>query len=194
MKKLFFNPFENYSEKKLLLTGISATFLGIFLYYNFNIKTIGFLKFDFLEKISIFNVTSQTLIIISVLTIVLFITGKIINSKTRFIDVLNTVLIAKIPFLIITFFNINGRMFRETTMLKTFISNGKLAEITFAKMPIIMIVSLFFVLISVWVIALLYNGFKIATNAKGAKNIFYFILAIIITEILSRFILSILYL
>jgi hypothetical protein len=190
MKKLFFNPFEKYSEKKLLITGILATLIGIFLYYIFNIKTIGFLKFDFLEKISIFQVVSQSLIIISVLTIILFVTGKIINSKTRFIDVLNTVLVAKIPFFIIPFFNINGVMYRETELLKTFLSNGKLAEISMTKMPIIMIVSLLSVLLSVWVIALVYNGFKIATNAKGAKHIVYFIIAIIITEIVSRFIIS----
>ncbi len=190
MKKLFFNPFEKYSEKNLLITGIIANIIGVFLNFIFNIKTIGFLKFDFLEKISIFKVVSQSLIIISVLTIILFFTGRIINPKTRFIDVLNTVLIAKIPFFIIPFFNINGIMFRETENLKTFISSGKLAEITMAKMPIVMIVSLFSILISVWVIALLYNGFKIATNAKGAKHIIYFIIALIISEILLRFIIS----
>ena len=190
MKKLFFNPFEKYSEKDILITGIIVNLIGVFLNFIFNIKTIGFLKFDFLEKISIIQVVSQSLIIISVLAIILFVIGKIINPKTRFIDVLNTVLIAKIPFFIISFFNINGIMFRETENLKAFISSGKLTEITMTKIPIVMIVSLFSILISVWVIALLYNGFKIATNAKGAKYIVFFVIGLVITEILLRFIIS----
>lgn len=188
MKKLFFNPFEKHSEKKLLITGIISNLIGILLNFVFNIKTIGILKFDFLDKISIFQVASQSLIIISISSLLLFVTGKIINSKTRFIDVFNAVLIAKIPFFIIPFFNINGTLYHETQKLETILATGKILEITISTIPVIIIVGLLSILLSVWAIILLYKGFKIATNAKGTKPIFCFFIGFVVIEIISRLI------
>ena len=41
----------------------------------------------------------------------------------------------------------------------------------------------------VWFFALLWNGFKVATNAKGIKPVILFIIAVLLSEIISKTIL-----
>jgi hypothetical protein len=42
----------------------------------------------------------------------------------------------------------------------------------------------------IWFSVLLWNGFKVATNAKGIKNIILFIFTILVVEIVSKYIIT----
>ena len=42
----------------------------------------------------------------------------------------------------------------------------------------------------IWFSVLLWNGFKVATNAKGIKNIIVFIFTILVAEVISKYIIT----
>ena len=99
MKKivqLLKNPFAVLSDKQILLTGIIAFVIGVFLAFQFQIQ-LQILRINTLKIPSLLEVVIGHLIILICLTISFFILGKVINKKTRFIDILSSVLISLIP-------------------------------------------------------------------------------------------------
>jgi hypothetical protein len=190
MKKLLLNPFEKYSDNALTISGIVGNIMGVFAFYFFKVRSIGFLKIDFVEENSLSDSVFQNVVIILSLTIILFGLGKIINSKTRFIDVFNACLIAKIPFYILAFFNINGIIAASYLELKSLYISQKLTEASIVNFPLVLVFSFVSFVILIWAIILLYNGFKTATNIKETKHKVYFAIAIVIADIISRIIIN----
>ena len=183
MKKKFFNPFEIFSEKKLLVVGILSAFILVLMSVYFHTRFLGILNIDFLNSISPKKVLFEQLMSVFISTILFYALGKYLNSKTRFIDVLNAVLISRIPFLIVPVLNVNNHfsevskrylgMFLTTNPTKPL--DGDLIFLMLCAIPILTAFVLFFVL--------LFNGFKTATNAKGNKAILFFAITVILLDI-----------
>jgi len=186
MKKLY-NPFEIFSERQLLLIGILFLIIGSFLGYLFNGRFDGVLDLHFVEFVDFYEVFLDNIINTFVLTIFLFLLGLFINPKTRIIDLLNTALIARIPFYILPFFNTNGHMYRITDALMDLVAKNNLEAIAFSDTIFMAIFGILALATMVWFAILLWNGFKIATNAKGIKAIILFILVVLLAEIASKY-------
>lgn len=189
MKTILFNPFQKYTEKQLFLFGwllaITAAVLSLF----FNGRFDGVIDLHFVEKTSIITTSSDIVICIGILSFLLFIIGKMINKKTRFIDVLVASLIAKIPFYFLLFFNINNKMFLVSQKLMDSISQKKDFNIETLEMSLLVISGIATFISLVWSMILLFNGFKTATNIKETKHIILFIVTVIVSEILSKILL-----
>lgn len=189
MKKLI-NPFETFSEKQLLFFGLSATILGTFLGFIFNARFDGVLDLHFNTSVTWQEVAVDNLINLLTLSILYFIAGKIINPKTRAIDVLNISLICRIPFYILPFFNVNQVMFRSSQEIMENFQNGHFTEISSTNLILNLAFSVIAILLLLWFVILLWNGFKIATNAKGKKAIIVFIISLLLTEIVSKYLIN----
>lgn len=190
MKKYLLNPFEIFNDKKILIVGLIVNILGILLCYQFKMKFIGFLKLNFVSEIGLSSVFLQTSIIVLSLCLLLFILGKIINSKTRFIDILNTCLIGTIPFFILPIFNFNNLIYDDLESLKTIILNQQLEKLQITNLPILLLFSLFTLVAVTWSIVLLYQGFKTATNLKLTKHKIFFAIALLLADLISRVLIS----
>lgn len=117
--------------------------------------------------------------------------GKIINSKTRFIDLLVTVLIARIPLYILPIFNINNAISNISQKLIKIKDPSRIPQIETSEWLLTGGFGILTIVCLIWAFVLMYNGYKTATNAKGIKPVILFIVAIIFAEILSKVILSI---
>jgi hypothetical protein len=117
-------------------------------------------------------------------------TGKLINSKTRFVDVLNASLIARIPFYILPFFNFNNVMYDVSNRTYDIMVAGSFNAISTPDIILLMLFSFVAIFTLIWFSVLLWNGFKVATNAKGIKNIILFIFTILVVEIVSKYIIT----
>jgi hypothetical protein len=190
MKTLLFNPFEKYSDTILLVSGLIGNSIGVFIFYIFKVRCIGFLKIDYVEESNLLHTIFQNIIIISSLTIILFGLGKIVNQKTRFIDVFNACLMAKIPFYTLGFFNINDVISSSFLELKSLYISQKITEASMVNFPLVLVFSLVSFVILIWAIVLLYNGFKTASNVKETKHKVYFAIAIVIADIISRILIN----
>ncbi len=181
MKKLLFKPFEYYSESKLLIVGTIATIIGTYLATLFHARFDGILDLHFVDSSIKGQVVLDVIINSLTLVILLFIAGKFINNKTRFIDILNTSLVAKIPMYLLVFLNINNSVAFPTTT-----DINEIQQFAMENIGMILALAVLSIIAVVWYIALLYNGFKTATNGKGTKLILYFIGVIILAEVISK--------
>lgn len=195
MKKLFFNPFEKNSETRLLVFGLILTAAGSYLGYLFNGRYDGVIDLHFTKNTTFAQPFIDNLINIVSLFAVLFLVGKIINTKTRIIDILSPILISRVPFYLLTFFNFRN-FISDTTASIVEKLNLKAIPTELDLSPLSMILLMLFAMISIlcliWFIVLLYNGFKIATNCKTSMHKLYFALSIVAAEIISKILISLL--
>ena len=112
------------------------------------------------------------------LVVVVWITGLIVSKNFRFIDILGTMTLAKAPFLIMA-------------IAGFFATAPDLSEIY--KDPYIILRSVSFVIfmvlslpVMIWSITLMYNALKISCDIKGSKLTVAFIIALLISEIISK--------
>lgn len=187
--KIIFNPFAKFSEISLLIFGLVITLVGSWIGAYFgviydgvldvHVSEISFLeslKFNFINVVSVF--------------IFLFGLGKLVNPKSRLIDILNTVLISRIPIyiigILINFFQLKN--FSENVTK----GNLDLENLPFdtADLVLLMIFTLISFAFLAYKITLLVFGFKTATNAKKWHHWLFFAIAILLAEILSKFLIS----
>lgn len=191
MKTVLFNPFEKYTENRLLIFGIFITLVGSYLGYLFQGRFDGVIDLHFVPSTTLFEPLMDNLINIVSLFILLFILGKYINPKTRIIDILTTVMVARVPFYLLTFSNYQNFTSDITEKLIAsidFQNPQSGLNLTAYEMVLFVITTLAALSCLVWFVVLLFNGFKIATNSRGIKNNLLFAGAIILAEILSKII------
>lgn len=184
------NPFETYSEKKLALFGLFALLIGSLIGSLFNGRFDGIIDLHFVESISFLQVLSDNIINTILVSLMFYFLGKLINSKTRLIDLLTTALIARIPFYILPIFNLNNQMDEAGKRVIEMAANQSTESILLSDTALLLIFTIFSILALVWFSLLSWNGFKTATNSKEKKHIIYFIIVVIITEIISKIVFS----
>lgn len=188
MIKTLLNPFEKFSTKKLAFFGIVITLVGSYFGYLFQGRFDGVIDLHFTNDVSILQPFLDNVINVFSIFIFLFLFGKIINKKTRAVDIFNTSIVARIPFYILPFSNINNFMinFTNEIMGNVDLKNPVNLKIeTFDLVGILVFAFLSIGLLIVFVI-LLFNGFKTATNCKKINHTLLFVVSIIFGEILSK--------
>ncbi|MDQ5929802.1 MAG: hypothetical protein QG594_1583 [Bacteroidota bacterium] len=187
MKNLFFtNPFLKYSEKSIFFVGSSLSLAGILLAYYANLRFDGLLDVHQLGSVSLLDVSKDSAINIAVICVLLFVFGKIINPKTRFIDILNAVLVFRIPFYVMCL--LIKIPFMESfaqKMAKNSHHIQNLAINPLQIMAVLMLAMLLLVLVG-YAIWQLFNGFQTATNCKKRVHYFVFGLLIIVAEAVTK--------
>lgn len=190
MKTLLYNPFECLSEKRLLIFGTLLLIVAIMAAMLLSIRFDSALDLHMVSE----TVPLQTALIdlsVSILSMILmlFAAGKIYNGKTRIIDIVTTVFIARIPFLLITPFNLNQYMGKLGTLI---LQTDNISALSTNDLILLSTNSILTLLILVWFVVLLWNGFKTATHAKGAKAVVLFVIGIISAEAISKVLLNLL--
>ena len=172
--KYVFNPFLKFSEKQMFLLSLVGLLGFRFFGSVFESPLISIFKIANVEEVSILSSIFYAALSYGSAIVMLVILGRFFNSKTRVVDIVNTVGISQLPLLFVMFiYNIPFfKNFNER------ISNS----IDFSTRPHLEIgdiftLSIFLVLVLpflIYSIALIYNGFKTATNIKTWQNISVF--------------------
>lgn len=187
--KLLFNPFGIYSEKQLLVSGILITLAGSFVGSLFNVTFDGVLdvhqyETDFLTSLK------ENSINVACIFIVLFILGKLINRKTRTIDILNTAMVSRFPQYIsavITALPVLKKVEDEIISHQDDLQHLNLQPM---DLMLLFVISMILLAITAYYITLLVNGFRTAVNAKKWQHFVGFSIALIIAEIISKLLIS----
>ncbi len=186
--KTIFNPFEKYDEKTLLSVGVVFFIFNIAgCYYSESVNDSIF-HLSLLDKpFTIWDILKIN-VLSSILAIgVLFILAMILNSKTRIIDISNTVLISQIP-LIVTMPFMSLPFYKSAmSNLAQNAGNPMAMEINdliivtagaFATLPLL-----------VYSFVLFYNGFRTATNIRKWQHIVLFVFISFLLTIFSQILL-----
>ncbi len=187
MKTILLSPFERYSETALLSVGFTATLIFTYIAHLFQARLDGVLDLHFSP--TAFPLKTSFIengINIFCLTIFLFMAGKLINKRVRLVDILAVSLVARIPYYLISFLNLNNSMSIASEEILTAVNTEMLESISSSTITILIILALVALVALVWYITLLWTGFKVASNAKGSTHIIYFIGALILAEVMSK--------
>lgn len=185
--KILLNPFSKLNERLLLSVGILSFVTGIFLAYYLQVG-LQVLRINTLAELTLLDTFSKHTLLVVILSLGLFLIGKWINKKTRFIDILNTVLIALIPYYISFLQNIKGFMANETENILNSLEEGKILE--YMPSPWLFIISMVGLLFFIYYIYLLFIGFKTATNAKKTWHYIVFFVGLIILDLIISFVVN----
>lgn len=186
MKNSLFQPFTYFQEKQLLLFGLVIGLLSCLLQLTTHTRIISILQLTaldqsptFLQAIADYTISSI------VMALTLFIFGRIINPKTRWIDIFNTVIIARIPLLLPLLFDIKGYISDKQKVLIQSISDPEALSNQAELTPILF----FGILVLLLLVAFgyyLYQGFKTATHLKKTGHIVIFIVLTFGIDLLTR--------
>jgi len=106
------------------------------------------------------------------------ITGFIISKGFRFIDILGTMTLAKAPYLILAI----AGYFTVSPDINEIMKNP---FIVFQSVSFI-ILTLLSVPVTIWTIILMFNALKTTCGVKGSKLAIAFIIALLISELISK--------
>jgi hypothetical protein len=92
------------------------------------------------------------------------------RSSFRFIDIAGTLALARAPLLIIALIN-----FAMPTVTGPADLNPTAITLALVSLPFV-----------IWMLVLMYQGFSVSTNLKGAKAVIIFIAALLVAEVVSK--------
>jgi hypothetical protein len=183
--KTIFNPFEKFDEKSVLAIGIAFFILNFFGCYYAGMINDSIFHLSILEKNeTIWDVVKINSLSYIFAVIILSVLAKFINTKTRIIDVINTVLISQVP-LIITLPMMALPFFKEAN-LNIAKSAGNFSKIEMTDLIIVAIGGCITLPFLVYSFVLYFNGFKTATNIKQWQHIVIFVVVSLIMTIISQ--------
>jgi hypothetical protein len=184
--KILFNPFEKYTEARLIVLGVSSAIAGSLLAAVFNARFDGVLDLHFVPAVRVYQPFLDNLVNIVSASLLLFLAAFAQNRKTRMVDILATVVIARMPLYILTVFNAGNILSDTSEKLLQQIGKDPLQlpeEVNLGLITVFGLVSLLFI---VWQFALLFNGYRVAGNTRGPMSVVLFILAVLLAEVLSK--------
>lgn len=192
MIKNILNPFEKYTESKLLVFGWVFLIIGSYIGYLFNAYFDSILHISFIKNSMFITTLIQNIINVVLLSSALYVLGKYINPKTRFVDVINVSLIARIPFYFSSLANINDSTYNLTEKLMSNKFSAENIEFSSSDYLMLLFSTTLGLLLIVCFAILLWNGFKTATNAKKSKEIILFIVSLLVANFISSYLIQLL--
>jgi hypothetical protein len=187
--KIIFNPFEKFNELPLLIAGTIAAIIGSILFWQVGQSSDGIYHITPNAGISLATAFAENITAIVLLALLLFILGRIINPKTRWIDILNMALIHRIPFFVLG--AISAIPIVKNTVLKiaseALEKNNFSLQISVKEMLILSVSGIVSLLLLAYCITLLVNGFKTAVHTKKIWHYIAFaFVAFVFSEIIYR--------
>lgn len=191
MRPWYYNPFTWIAGLRAFIIGLAVIIFTTFLAFLAGIRFDGIIDVHFSNSGYIAHIIDLLSIII-VSSILLYATGRIVTAtKIRWIDILGTVTLSRIPLVIIpiVMFFVPAEKFIQYINWK-YVKQG--TEVVLSSFDwTIMIIAVVVTFISCfWYIALLWNGFKVSCNAKGSKAVVGFIIALFLAEVFVKIIIN----
>lgn len=186
--KFLYNPFESVSDKILLFIGVITFGIGTALSWKLQMIFDGIFDIHIFKGITFNEAFAANAIDVIVLCLFLFAAGKLVNPKTRMIDILNASFISRIPVYLTTFLIVFMPIEEISDKIMTSISNKNGLQLPASEIIILLIFSCLSLFLLVYGIALLVNGFRVAANAKKSQHYIIFAIALILAEIISKLI------
>lgn len=185
--KTIFNPFLKFDEKVLLIAGILSVALVFIISYFLGLQTDSLFHFRRINPDdSLLQIILSTAIVYAISIIILFIYAKIINKRTRLIDIITPVFIAQITAVFIILLKQIPAISKAEKAIMAAVEKN-ISELDPMAIIIICIFSFLSLAISAYGIALLYNGFKTATNMKKWQHIVLFAIILLTMMVTMQF-------
>ena len=191
MKVNIFNPFIKIAGIKALLIGLVFIAATIVLGYYSKTRIDGIFDIHNVKDITIWISLSDSILSwLSSCIIFYLVAISFSSSKVRLIDISGTLALARFPmlFAVIAGFGMRDNKFSDF-LIASFKAEDSIVEFSNSEMYIFILIALVSVFLAIWTVVLIFNAYKISSNIKGQKLTFSFILALILSEVLAKFLL-----
>lgn len=176
---LLFNPFIRIAGVRSLLAGVTGMLLAALIAYHSHCHFDGVLDAHVGSGGPWWLFLAEPFLAWGTAVLVFYIAGRLVaSSGTRLVDIAGTMAIARLPMIFVAllcFIPVKIPLNAED------ISAGLVLQ------------GLAMLLFAIWMIALMYHAYRVSSGAKGNKAILSFILALLLAEILSKVLCSLLY-
>lgn len=186
MKTILFNPFRHIAGCRSLLWGIlillATAVVGFFSHTHF--PDLISVKVGVHFPLSYFIL--QSLINWLVFSVILYVLALIFSpSSVRIIDIFGTQSMARFPYLIAAFFNFSSSMdkFGQYIQWSTMHVGNEVSMSTF-EMIVAVTLLILTLLLTIWMIVLMVNAYRVSANLKGTKLTVVFLIAFIVSMII----------
>ena len=179
---LMVNPFTRIAGWQAFGLGLVFVILmGIVGAYG-NVIFDGAIDMHLVKEISMIHSFEYLTVSTLTLVLVMWITALFISKGFRFIDILGTMTLSKAPFLLLAIAGFFTKMPDMSQVMK-----NPMVILSSTSFLILMIIT---VPVVIWTIALMYNALKISCGVKGSKLTVAFIVALLVSEIISKMLIS----
>ncbi len=173
--ELMFNPFKKWAGSIALGAGLLTICLAAFIGSLNNLHFDGVLDAHVGMPGTLGLFVVESLMDWLILGIVFLICGLVLSqSRPRAIDILGTQALARWPMVFVA--------------LLSFMPGLEVADVTNISKELI-VFGLLALLFTIWMVALMFNAYKVSTNLKGAKLIVSFIAGLMAAEVISKLLL-----
>lgn len=194
MRKILFTPFERYAGGEALTAGLIFALLAALGAVLFSTRFDGVLDAHFVtgEVTVATAIIDQSVNLLSAFTVFYLLAYLMGARGMRAVDMAGTLSAARAPYVLMPLLNINDFMSRHNASVAEGIAADPLNPDLELLIPLIPAI-FFSLILVVWMIALMFNAWKVCTNFKKGKLIGGFIAALILSELISVVILSVIH-
>ncbi|HQN93660.1 MAG TPA: hypothetical protein PLQ09_06055 [Prolixibacteraceae bacterium] len=189
MNKLI-NPFKYIAGWESFFIGLGILFATAFVGYLSGVHFPDLISVKTSSGLPFIVILAQSISNWLVLSALLYFAGIVLSpSSIRFIDVFGTQAMARFPYLLVasTGFSPALEKFGKHIMWSA-LSIGEPTDLSSVELTTAIILIIFTLLSTIWLITLAFNAFKVSTNLKEAKLIISFIVIFIVSTIITGFI------
>lgn len=181
LRELFYNPFSRVAGWKAFFIGLPVVCITVVLGWLTDTVAFG-LEVKVGGGLSLTQNFMLTGIGLACTVVTMYIIGLIFSKNVRFQDILGTVTLARVPYLLSPLLGLMTKSGFAEAM-----TTGSMSSMEWTLFVISMIFS---ILLIVWTTAMLYHAFRVSTYLKGAKCTILFIVTLLVSEIIMLVIVS----
>lgn len=183
MIKKLFNPFLYVAGAKSLMLGLTIMLATAAVSYFSHIHFPDPISVKISFGFPLWYYLVQNLANWLVVSILFYIAALILSkSSVRAIDIFGTQALARAPYLIASFTGFTGTLETFAKYLMWITTNtGDPVEITGTQIVFAVMLLILTMALTVWLVALMFNAFKVSSNLKGGKLIVSYIVILLIS-------------
>ena len=187
--KIFENPFENLSELRLIVIGLITFLIGTFAAHFLGGSYPGVMSFKS-NSATLLQLLYQNILNTILLSLVLYVFGKILNPKARFLDMLITVLIARTAIYCMALLNTNAWLNPIADIIaKNIVNTQSGSTIDKSDLLLLFLGVIILLLLLIYFFYLLIKGFRLSVNSKmGYHGLILIIIVFVLEAAASIFI------
>lgn len=189
MIKKLVNPFQYLAGLKSLILGLAIILATAVIGYYSNTHFPDIISVKICHDFSIWYFVIQGLLNWFILSTIFYF-ASIITSKSsvRPIDIYGTQALARFPYLLASFMGFSDALNDFSKhLLWTLLKKGEPIEISSLQIVIAILILASSLILTIWLIALMFNAFKVSANLKGNKLVFTFIICLILSLVASGY-------
>lgn len=195
MIKKLINPFIYIAGAPSLITGVLIIFLTSVIGYYSNTHFPDVISVKTAPGLKVWYLIIQGFSNWLILSIVLYLVAVVFSkSSVRVADIFGTQALARFPYLFASFIGFSGSIDKfGRYVLWTYLQKGEPVILSTSTMIFAIILIVITIMLTVWLIVLMFNAFSVSANIKGPKSIVLFavslIISIVLTSLISKYLL-----